>query len=71
MNIYKELNEIMDYLEEHLEEEIQAKDVAKRIGLNEYTFLRIFSIICNTTFSEYIRNRRLSNAGQEIFFKWR
>ncbi len=64
---YEELNEIMDYLEDHLEEEIQAKDVAKRIGLNEYTFLRIFSIICGTTFSEYVRNRRLSNAGQEIF----
>lgn len=36
------------------------------IGMNEYTFQRIFAVIANVSFIEYIRNRRLSNAGQEI-----
>ena len=37
------------------------------IGVNEYTFQRIFSLIGNVSVSEYIRNRRLSNAGQELY----
>lgn len=67
MNIYVELNKIMEYIEEHLEEKIEAQTIAKMLGMNEYTFLRVFAVIANTTFSEYIRNRRLSNAGQEMF----
>ena len=67
MNIYIKLNEIIEYTENHLEEKIEYKDISKMIGMNEYTFQKIFLIISNISFSEYIRNRRLSNAGQEIF----
>lgn len=67
MNIYKELNNVIEYIENHLQEEIDYKKLAKKIGTNEYTFQRIFSILCNITVSEYIRNRRLSNAGQDLF----
>ncbi len=67
MNIYKKLNEIIEYTEKHLEEKIEYKEISKMIGLNEYTFQKIFLIISDISFSEYIRNRRLSNAGQEIF----
>lgn len=67
MNIYAELNKVMQYVEKHLDEKIDPHDIAKMVGMSEYTFQRIFSIICNTSFSEYIRNRRLSNAGQELF----
>lgn len=67
MNIYKELNKIIDYIEEHLEDKISYKDLSKMIGVNEYTFMRIFSLISNVSISEYIRNRRLSIAGQELY----
>ena len=67
MNIYKELNKIIEYIEKNLEEKVDYKELAKMIGVNEYTFLRIFSLIANVSISEYIRNRRLSNAGQELF----
>ena len=67
MNIYTKLNEIIEYTEQHLEEKIEYKEISKMIGINEYTFQKIFLIISNISFSEYIRNRRLSNAGQEIF----
>lgn len=67
MNIYVELNKIMEYIEEHLEEKIEVATIAKMVGMNEYTFQRVFAVIANITFSEYIRNRRLSNAGQEMF----
>lgn len=69
MNIYVELNKIIEYIENNLEEKIEYKELAKMIGVNEYTFQRIFSLICNISISEYIRNRRLSNAGQELYLK--
>lgn len=67
MNIYVELNKIMEYIEKHLEEKIEVATIAKMLAMNEYTFQRVFAVIANTTFSEYIRHRRLSNAGQEMF----
>ncbi len=69
MNIYVELNKLIEYVENHLEEQIDYKELSKMIGVNEYTFQRIFSLLSNVTISEYIRNRRLSNAGQELFLK--
>ncbi len=69
MNIYLELNNIIDYIEDHLEEKIDYKELAKMVGVNEYTFQKIFSVICNVSLTEYIRNRRLSNAGQELYLK--
>lgn len=67
MNIYIKLNELIEYIEKHLEDKIDYKILAKMFGTNEYTFQKLFSIICNITLAEYIRNRRLSNAGQELF----
>ncbi len=67
MNIYVELNKIIEYIENHLEEKIEYKELSKMIGVNEYTFQRIFSLISNVSITEYIRNRRLSNAGQELY----
>ena len=69
MNIYLELNKIIEYIENHLEEKIDYKKLAKMIGVNEYTFQKIFSVLCNVSLTEYIRNRRLSNAGQELYLK--
>lgn len=69
MNIYVELNRIVEYIENHLEEKIDYKEISKMIGVNEYTFQKIFSVISNIPIAEYIRNRRLSNAGQELYIK--
>lgn len=67
MNIYRELNKVIEYIENNLENKIDYNEISKIIGVNEFTFQRIFSIICNVSISEYIRNRRLSNAGQELY----
>ncbi len=67
LNIYSELNKTIEYIEQHLEENIEVQTLSKMIGMSEYTFQRIFGLIANVSLSEYIRNRRLSNAGQEIY----
>ena len=66
MNIYKGLNEITKYIEEHLEEDIQYQNLAKIIGVDVYTMKRIFFLLCNISITEYIRKRRLSNAGCDL-----
>ncbi len=67
MNIYKALNEVIEYIEEHLEEKIEYRKLAQILCVNEYTMQRIFSLLCNISLAEYIRRRRLSNAGFDIY----
>lgn len=67
MNIYKALNEITLYIDEHLEEEIDYKKLAKKIGVSENVLRRIFSLLTNMPLSEYIRKRKLTNAGYDLY----
>ena len=67
MNIYKNLNELIEYIENNLENDIRYDKLAQILCTNEYTAKRIFSLLANVTFSEYIRNRRLSNAGFDLY----
>lgn len=63
MNVYHALNEITGYIEEHLTEQIDYPVLAGILGVNEYTMKSLFSLLCNISLSDYIRSRRLSNAG--------
>lgn len=67
MNIYKCLNEITKYIDEHLEEKIDDEILSKMLGVNTYTMKRLFTMISGVTLSEYIRKRRLSNAGYDLY----
>lgn len=63
MNIYQKINEITEYIDNHLDEKIDYTVLAKMMGVNSYTMQRIFSLLTNITLSDYIRKRRLSCAG--------
>ncbi len=67
MNIYKCLNEITRYIDDNLENEINYDVLAKIMGVNSYTMQRIFSLIAGISLAEYIRKRRLSNAGYDLY----
>ncbi len=67
MNIYKSLNEITKYIDDNLEEEINYEILAKFLGVNVYTMQRLFTMIAGISLSEYIRKRRLSNAGFDLY----
>lgn len=67
MNIYKLLNEAVDYIENNLEEKIEYKKVAQIMGMNEYSMQTIFYAMCNISLSDYIRKRRLSNAVYDLY----
>lgn len=69
MNIYKTLNQIVAYIESHLTEQIEYDDLAKFMGTTSYTMQKIFTLLTNISLSEYIRNRRLSCAGFDLYQK--
>lgn len=56
----------INYIEEHLTEEIDYTQVAKEAACSSFYFQRIFGILCGMTLGDYIRNRRLTLAGNEL-----
>lgn len=67
LNIYVALNQITKYIDEHLEEKIAYEKLAMMMGVNVYTMQRIFSLMVGLTLADYIRKRRLSNAGYDLY----
>ncbi|NBI05568.1 AraC family transcriptional regulator [Senegalia massiliensis] len=66
MDFLQNLQKAIDYMEDNLLESITYEDVAKHIYMSSYHFHRTFSLVTGITSNEYIRNRRLSMAGQEL-----
>lgn len=56
----------INYIEEHLTEEIDYEEVAKEAACSNFYFQRIFGILCGISLGDYIRNRRLTLAGDEL-----
>ena len=62
MNIIKSFNDTIDYLETVLDDEIDEKKVTQLSGYSYSMFSRLFSILTETTLSEYLRSRKLTEA---------
>ena len=60
------IQKAISYIEEHLLEPINLKDISRHVNTSSYEFHRTFSFLTGMTVSSYIRNRRLSLAGIEI-----
>lgn len=57
----------IQYIEEHITEQLSAKEIAKSLNLSEFYFQKGFAMLCGFTVSEYIRSRRLALAGNDLF----
>ncbi len=60
------MQKAINYIEDHLTEEIDYEKVAAQSFSSSYHFQRVFSILCGFTPGEYIRLRRLTLAGAEL-----
>lgn len=58
------IQKAIDYVEFHIEEDIDFEKVAHEACSSSFQFQRIFSAICGISLGEYIRNRRLSLAAE-------
>lgn len=66
MNWLDKLNQVIEYMEEHLEDEIDYTEIANIFGYSVYHVQRIFAMVAGVPCSEYIRNRKLSMAAMEL-----
>lgn len=56
----------INFIEEHIIEQLSMEEIAAQSFSSTFHFQRVFSILCGYTVGEYIRNRRLSLAGAEL-----
>lgn len=66
MEWIEQLNEAISYIEEHLSEEIEYKQIAKAACCSSYHFQRMFTYMAGIPLSEYIRRRRMSSAATDL-----
>ncbi len=62
----RELNHVIDYIEEHLTEELSLEIISEYAGVSDYHFRKIFFYLSGLTLSEYIKNRKLSEANKDL-----
>ena len=56
----------VNYIEQHLTEELNIGEIAERAALSPFYYQRIFGALCGMTVGEYIRARRMTAAAQEL-----
>lgn len=66
MNWLNGIRQSIDYIEEHLQQEIKKEQLASFLHVPYDTYQRIFTILCGVTPMQYIRFRRLSCAGVDV-----
>lgn len=66
MDWIKQLNKVMDYIDNNLQGEISNDRIAEIACCSIYNFQRMFSYIAQTSMSDYIRSRRLTLAAFDI-----
>lgn len=60
------LNKVINYIEEHITEEIDYKELSRIACCSTYHFQRMFTYIAGVSLSEYIRRRRMSLAAVDL-----
>ena len=66
MDWIRTINNAIEYMENHLTEEITLADIARHVHLSAFHFQRAFSLLTEMSPAEYLRKRRLSQAGAEL-----
>jgi len=64
--VLHELNDVIDYIEEHLTDDLSLEEIAEFAGVSDYHFRQIFYYLAGLTLSEYIKNRKLSEANKDL-----
>lgn len=60
------MNDALDYLEAHLDQELDSEKLARVAGCSGYHFQRIFPYLTGMTLGEYIRRRRMCRAAADL-----
>lgn len=66
MNWIEGMQEAISYIEDNLIEDLELEKVAKKVCVSSFYFQKAFSMLCGYTVGEYIRQRRLGQAGIDV-----
>ena len=66
MDWIRTINNAIEYMENHLTDEITLVGIAKHVHLSAFHFQRAFSLLTDMSPAEYLRKRRLSQAGADL-----
>lgn len=62
----KQLNQVVDYIEDHLTDNLSLEKISQIAGVSDYHLRTVFFHLSGLTLSEYIKNRRLSEANKDL-----
>jgi AraC family transcriptional regulator len=60
------VGDAINYIEDHITEELSMDEIAGKVFLSPFYFQKGFSMLCGFTVGEYVRLRRLTLAGSEL-----
>ncbi|WP_285765714.1 effector binding domain-containing protein [Peribacillus sp. SI8-4] len=66
MRWIESIQSALDYIEEHLLDDLTIEGIAKQANASAFHFQRTFAILTDSTVGDYVRRRRLTLAAQEI-----
>nr|WP_321001562.1 AraC family transcriptional regulator [Blautia coccoides] len=66
MDWMQRINRVMDYVEEHLRDEMDEEEISRIIACPYQNFQSLFGQVTNISFSEYIRRRKLTMAAYDL-----
>lgn len=66
MHAWEQIQLTIDYIEEHLSEELQIEALAKMAALSPFYYQRLFRRLIKKPVSEYIKQRRLARAAEAL-----
>ncbi len=62
MNYLRQVQKGVDYVEAHLQEDLNLADVSRAAGVSHWHFQRMFKALTGETLGTYVRSRRLAHA---------
>ncbi|MDD1501965.1 AraC family transcriptional regulator [Lysinibacillus sp. CNPSo 3705] len=66
MSWIESIQKAINYIEEHLLDDITIEQIAREVNSSVFHFQRTFSILTDMSIADYIRRRRLTLAAQEL-----
>lgn len=66
MDMITTMERVLRYLEDHLNEEVDYHEVAREVHYSAFHLHRVFSLLTGLSMTQYVRNRRLSEAAIDL-----
>lgn len=60
------VGDTIQYIEEHIADDISLEEIASHVNVSSFYLQKGFAMLCGFTLGEYIRNRKLALAGNDL-----